>query len=215
MFNDSIFPSLCEQITFPSTLAIIGSGNTKPPLEWEGIPSIRLNQETLHPIDKYPFLPLFGIITTRQFLGRCSKIRRQYKKNKPYLWCFDTHRIGVENELLEKKYFRIGVKWENNTYPDYLGDYLSKTRKEGPTPHCKYSTGFYSLVFAVLSQARRLYIAGFDAYKQQKTYYHVDQERVWDTKRHNLNYEWLCMENVFEHLRTQGVKVTIQKDLNE
>lgn len=213
MFDDSIFPKLFNTISFPKKLAIIGSGNTKPPLSWEGLPSIRINQETLHPIDKYPFLPLHTIITTRQFRGRCAKIiKNRNDESRPYLWCFDTAFDSVENRIEEKRYIRVGIEWKEKSYPKHLGDYFTKTRLNGPTPHCKYSAGFYSILFMFLSNIKELYIAGFDAYKQQNKYFHIDQDRVWKTKRHNLNYEWLCLEKLFQKLKSQRIQIIVQKD---
>lgn len=212
ILDDCLFVSKIMSITQPEKILLLGSGETKAPLEWLKIPGIQcilFNKKNLN-AQYYRSIPVFSVVCWKKTLPDCEKFYNLKNiKGRPNIIVLDDE---VEEVMdLDKKLFIFNDGHRNKQ--KYIGSWYSNVSdelsKNSNSPRI-YTTGFYMTMWLLAGPQKEIYIAGFDGYKNRTMMHHLNIECPpvpFDNKHHDYLGEWKFIEEAIRIARLRGIKV--------
>lgn len=192
-------------LELPDPLLFIGSGGTRAPSAWHGIPSVRINARTL---DLFPENPVYAVIC--QILSTPKVLRHplfsdelgQERPDSPWAWQF-------LNELSLERSRRPGFKAPREKFIRVGTSRLAKTA-EFSTLDTQFTTGSLIVLFLLYARVKRIYVAGYDGYLGEK-YPPQANGKPWPGWKHghDLSLEWSLIERSIETARAGGKEVLL------
>jgi len=222
----------------PKSLLLLGSGETKAPDSWLTIPglnTIRVNERTFGD-EFYSRLPTYAIVTS----GFCwadvkvSLVKYPQKNSVIFLMNKDEQRLARAFTWNEYPIFEFGTncdaandKLNLEKYGSWYYARVLKFRNipsiDGQCQAEKYlTTGVYLTMWLLAGMSENIYIAGFDAWRQDGTskgrfghYKHSDGTKFREGPGlgHNLDTEWFIWDDAVRIARERGVNVHLSWEM--